>query len=347
MKLFVLSCVALLFCSPNAYAADVFIELELSMPEIAYQRSMALPDVDGAMINVDWNSLEPTAGQYVWTDIDKALAAAVSAHKKIGFHFYPSYIMPAPLWLKELGAQAYIAPSPKKNGPNGEDIVPWNPVFIERWSLMLSALSKHLVDTGHSEYVAYVLEGHDRGSTAVNGCQSGYIDTTRFDKDLYVLATINKLKAMLAAFPQSKVMMSAPPLHICAGDEAGAEHFRLVLEGLGNDAKRLVFFASDFTAKGSARLNSIKNLLKGHDIAMKPIWAASTDRNRMLEGPFDEVLCHAENMYHPVYIQPYLQDLSDNSDNDVMIRKIIHAVQQNKITEACKNADYLKAGFIK
>ncbi|MEK7802288.1 MAG: hypothetical protein AAB276_07530 [Pseudomonadota bacterium] len=344
MKLFILACVLSLFCISNANAADVFVELELDMPDILFERNIKLPDVDGVMVNVDWNSLEPTAGQYVWTDIDRVVAVAASTHKKIGFHFYTTYKMPAPMWLKDLGAQAYIAPSSKKGGPNAEDIVPWNTVLIKRWGLLLAALSKHLVDTGTSQYVSYVMEGHDRGSTDVRGCQSGYIDITRFDKDLYVAASVNKIKALLAAFPQSKVMMLAPPLHICGGDEAGAAHFKQVMDGLGNDAKRLVIFAADFTAKGSARLNNIKDLLKGHDIAMEPIWAASTDRYKTLEGPFDDVICRASNMYQPIYVQPYLQDLSDDNK---MIKDIIHAVHLHKTAEACNNADYLKTKFVK
>ncbi len=118
--------------------------------------ALNVPGVDGFLLNIGWNDIEPSLGQYQWTILDQWLATAMPLGKKITLSVADGDNTPA--WLFQPpptggGATPLNFSISRKGGAsnvcNPETIAaPWDPAFLAQWDAMLAALSAHLKATG-------------------------------------------------------------------------------------------------------------------------------------------------------------------------------------------------------
>ena len=115
----------------------------LSLPERIYQ----LPGVDGIYVRLVWEAIEPRPGSYDWTTLDREVARALAAGKKLSLGVRSGFF--APPWLSQQGVPhgAFFV------GPHGgtrgrcETVhipVPWSPLYQEAYARMIHALAQHL-----------------------------------------------------------------------------------------------------------------------------------------------------------------------------------------------------------
>ena len=137
----------------------VYIPLDtpISSPSAqSFQAVLNLPGMDGMLLVGLWNSIEPTMGQYDWSDLDKWMNYAISKGKKITLVIRsgdgtPQWVFqPAP---NGAGAQALNFTSTphqgKTNKCDSETLAaPWDPAYLSSWDAMLTTLAAHLKSAG-------------------------------------------------------------------------------------------------------------------------------------------------------------------------------------------------------
>lgn len=150
--------------------------------EPALTDSLAHSGVDGLLLVLRWDGLEPTVGHYIWESgganpLDYWIGQAMSSGKEVEIAVRSDL---APGWLFHFqppeGANPLMftyASNPGRKGcdPTMETIAaPWDPAFLRQWGGMLAALANHLQTifvNGKSEYDAVKLlrlTGIDRNS---------------------------------------------------------------------------------------------------------------------------------------------------------------------------------------
>jgi hypothetical protein len=119
------------------------------------------PAVDGLLLNIGWDQIEPAMGQYQWTVLDQWTGQAISAGRRItvsvgaGMHTPPWLFQASPAGA---GAKPLSFSISRKGGLSNtcdqETIAaPWDPSFLRRWDSMLAALASHLKTTGANNSV--------------------------------------------------------------------------------------------------------------------------------------------------------------------------------------------------
>ena len=103
------------------------------------------PDISGIAVRTRWATLEVKPGEYDWGYLDAQIGAARAAGKRISV-----YIAGTPAWLFGEGANSFIA-------KDGTIPVPWDPVFLDRWTRFIRAFGARYAD---EPVIAYT-----RGST--------------------------------------------------------------------------------------------------------------------------------------------------------------------------------------
>jgi len=124
---------------------------------------LSVPGVDGLLLNLGWDDIEPAMGQYQWAALDQWMTQAISSGKKVTLSVGDG--MRTPSWLFQAapdgaGAKPLNFSISRKGGASNvcdaETIAaPWDPAFLKRWDSMLTALSAHLKSAG--TYNAIVL----------------------------------------------------------------------------------------------------------------------------------------------------------------------------------------------
>lgn len=99
-------------------------------------------DVDGVLLEVPWNVLEPLEGSFNWSLIDTVLSQAATYGKKVSLILGAGW--QTPTWVYADGAKAYKfvwdssnwgpAPCTPTSIP-----VPWDAVFLSKWADLVTA----------------------------------------------------------------------------------------------------------------------------------------------------------------------------------------------------------------
>jgi len=103
---------------------------------------LSAPDVDGVLLEVPWNVLEPQEGRFNWSPIDTVLSQAATYGKKVSLILGAGWQTPA--WVYADGARAYKFLWDKSNwGPplcTPTSIpVPWDAIFLSKWADLVTA----------------------------------------------------------------------------------------------------------------------------------------------------------------------------------------------------------------
>jgi hypothetical protein len=105
---------------------------------------LTLPYVAGVSIRATWESVEPAEGQFDWSYLDSQLARAEAAGKLAILRVMAG--IDAPQWVYDAGAQSIVLTGHNRNnnlfGQSFRIPVPWDPVLLDRWKSLVSALGE-------------------------------------------------------------------------------------------------------------------------------------------------------------------------------------------------------------
>ena len=122
----------------------------------ALASSIKVTGVDGLVLAIGWNTIEPEMGQYDWTLLDQWMGQAVASNRKVdltvlGGASTPSWLFQAP----PVGAGAAplnftISPHSGQTGRCQSETIaaPWDPAFLNRWDSIIAAVAAHLKQAG-------------------------------------------------------------------------------------------------------------------------------------------------------------------------------------------------------
>lgn len=121
----------------------------------------AKPYVSGFLVRIGWSDLEPQPGQYAWALVDSQLARCRASGKRAALGIVCGPMTPA--WLWGLGAQRF--PYLLRGAPDTL-AVPWDPVFLSRWTQLVAAVGARydgdptlaLVHVTHSTYNGFEMQ---------------------------------------------------------------------------------------------------------------------------------------------------------------------------------------------
>lgn len=122
----------------------------------ALNQALNVPGVDGVLLVIGWNSIEPAMGEYEWTTLDHWMNMATSLAKKVDLAIDAGTATPS--WLFKTapnGAGAKpltftISPHSGQTGKCQSETVaaPWDSAYLTRWDFMLRTVAAHLRSTG-------------------------------------------------------------------------------------------------------------------------------------------------------------------------------------------------------
>jgi hypothetical protein len=141
---------------------------QLSKPTTAAVTSaLKLPGVDGLVLDIGWDSLEPSMGQYEFATLDQWTSLAVASGRKIDLAIEAGGSIPSWLFTTAGAATLNFTVSPHA-GATGQCqpitmAAPWDATFLARWDALLVAVAAHLKSTGaYSDVVMLRLTGINR-----------------------------------------------------------------------------------------------------------------------------------------------------------------------------------------
>jgi Beta-galactosidase len=128
--------------------------------------ALTVPGVDGLLLGIAWDTMEPGMGQYDFSTLDQWMSLAVSLGRKVKLslpaHSAPAWLFqPAPDGAGATPLTFSYAPHDALKGCSSETIAaPWDPTFLAQWDAMLAAVAAHLKFTGtYSAITAVNLTG--------------------------------------------------------------------------------------------------------------------------------------------------------------------------------------------
>jgi hypothetical protein len=141
-------------------------------------QALAVPGTDGITLVENWSALEPAQGVFEWDPptppgqslFDQWISTAVASGKKVNLAIRVGEFTPC--WLFQGGCPAgytggyagaarwSFESAPHQGETRGcEEVdvaLPWDPVFLHEWDVMLAAVARHLQDTGAYDAVSLV-----------------------------------------------------------------------------------------------------------------------------------------------------------------------------------------------
>ena len=167
----------------------------------------AKPWVDGFLVRVGWDALEPTPGTYDWTLLDQQIALASAAGKKIALAVVQGTHTPA--WLSSANAETYTFDF---RGSVRTIALPWDPVYLQRWSSFVADLGARYAT---NRTIALVHATH----ASQNGFEmqlpfleeAGYLARGYTDAR-YAQSWIQVLDAFFQSFPSHPIDMDLHPI---------------------------------------------------------------------------------------------------------------------------------------
>jgi hypothetical protein len=122
----------------------------------ALNQALNVPGVDGVLLVIGWNSIEPAMDQYKWATLDHWMNKATSLSKKVDLAIDAGAA--APSWLFQAapnGAGAKpltftVSPHSGQTGKCRSETIaaPWDSAYLSRWDLMLRTVAAHLKSVG-------------------------------------------------------------------------------------------------------------------------------------------------------------------------------------------------------
>lgn len=202
------------------------------------------PFVDGFLVRIGWDLLEPSPGVFDWTLLDAQIASCAQAQKRVALAVVQSTGTPA--WLAGLGAGTYTY---SFRGASKTVALPWDPVYLSRWTSFVAALGArygqdttialvHATHATHNGFEMHLPFGEEAGYRA-----AGYTEA------VYAQSWTAVLDAFFAAFPNHFVDVDLHPVY---GSELVAQ--QVVAHGLANGAGRFGAFGGWWNVRNATEV---------------------------------------------------------------------------------------------
>lgn len=251
--------------------------------------------VDGMALQIPWRAIEPEAGRYDWRLLDEAVAAAGRHGKRVTLHVLP---LRPPEWLFAAGAESLsftmTRPDSPLYGRELREVLPWDPVYLERWSRLTAKLGKRYAGNRALFAVSVtapapemVLPGAIPNTPAFEELRR------RYRKDVYLAAWKRMIDVYQAAFPDTPKLL-VPGIVLM--DERFADE--VVDYARRRYGDRLWLFNTGLRADGVPQAG----MLTGHiaqlltaqggrgGLGLQTIWSASDDPHQRMRGTLRQAL---------------------------------------------------------
>ena len=239
--------------------------------------------IDGLALGCKWLVLEPGFGVFDWAALDAALNIAkehgkqcalyVSAHSETGAAIAA--------WIKAAGIQTYTALN--FLGKTHEYPVPWDSIYLGKFTAFLAELSTHLEVAGFLRTVTRVGVSAPANEMTIPGCP---ISGQAYDRAIYLAAWKQMIDAYQFAFSSAVKHICAPTGGICGRDN-DATFYRDVMAYAPSS---FVLFATDLRVDGSARMRPYLDLVGGRSLALQPIWYVTGDTTNRVGGTVQQMV---------------------------------------------------------
>ena len=186
--------------------------------------------VDGISLRQNWSEVEPSDGVYNFAYLDANIQAAQAAGKLVAISVAAGEGTPS--WLFAEGAQGFKTIDPSAGCQSVEIPIPWDPVFLSKWSTFIQSLGAHYAGTaiGRVQITGINLRSEEitlpantgkasQGCTTSNDVQSW--QNAGYTAMLVKNAWTEIVAAFAGAFPQSKIVPSILPTSFPPIDDAG------------------------------------------------------------------------------------------------------------------------------
>lgn len=275
------------------------------------------PYIDGMALQVGWRDVEVSQGSYDWRRLDRTVDEARRRGKKVTLHLLP---LRPPEWLFAAGAEKYCFTMPTRaqfmSGRELCEVIPWDPVYLERWSRLVTEFGRHYGNDAAVLAVSVtapapemVLPGGIPGSPTFRDLER------RYSKPTYLAAWKRMIDIYQASFP-SKPKFVAPGIVLF--DEFFADDVvAYARERFGQD---LWLFNAGLRADGVPQKTMgrghIAALLEQHartgTLGLQTIWSSTNDPGNRMRGALRETLEQGLHMGGR-YFEVYAADVSNSA----------------------------------
>lgn len=307
--------------------AKVFALLDNGEPSSALDGLAGRATVDGLAFRTSWKTLEPADGAYDWTTLDAAFDTVRARGKQLTLHVGVSSVG-IPNWLGAMGVVTYTYHTPM--GVTVTEPVPWDAAFLSRYTQFLAALAAHVQARGDTGLLYAVSDGAPVAEMSIVGCQNSTLSGgIAYSRASYLNAWQTTVDAHAAAFPATRLFISAPVAVICMPDNDGKAFYTEVMNHALAKSANATVFAADLNAAGSMRLRQVDAPLSTRvAIAFQMIWSSTGDTQNRMQGTLDDAVCHGLRSgarYFEIY-------KSDISSTDAAIQ---NAIQRARAGQPC------------
>lgn len=271
----------------------------------ACARLLADPRIDGIVAGDSWDRLEAVRGSHDWSRIDAALTEARRAGKQATLHLFPAYFGRPPAWLRGSGAAFFRAALP--GGRAVEAPVPWDGVFLDHWSALISALAAHLDATGLLPAVHAISVAAPVPEMTMAWCRDGRLGDVVYDRAAYLAAWKRMVGVYHRALPGVVKLVCAPHEGHIAFQDGDAAFFREVMAE-ARPLGRFSVFATDLTAQGSRRCAAYAAEIAWAGLGVQTIWSASRDPQGRMRGTLAEAFARGRDL-GAGYVEVYQDDV--------------------------------------
>jgi hypothetical protein len=312
--------------APPVQVSKAFALMDVGDSTSVLDDFAARATVDGLAFRTAWRRLEPQDGVYDWTRLDAAFDTVRARGKQLTLHIGASSLG-IPNWLVALGVVTYTY-----NSPTGAvtEPIPWDAIFLSRYAQFVSALAAHVQARGDTGLLYAVSDGVPIGEMSIFGCQNGILSGgIAYSRASYLNAWQTTVDAHAAAFPATRLFISAPVAVICMPDNDGSAFYTQVMDHALSKTAQASVFAADLNAVGSARLVQVDASIRTRvAIAFQMIWSSTNDTQNRMQGTLQDAVCHgiaSGGRYFEIY-------KADISSSDAAIQ---NAIQLARTGQQC------------
>lgn len=289
----------------------------------AIERLLANPSVDGIVLGGSWDQVEPRDDGFDWSRIDEGIDLAAKHGKRATIHLFGVAFGRPPSWLEKKGAQFYSYEDFRRR-PHREP-VPWDRVFLDEWTEMITALARHLAERKSLDTLFAISLTVPAPEMSLIAVRDGNLaEGIAYDRKAYLDAWKRVVEAYEAAFPRTAKLLCAPVGEITMRDR-DARFFREVMNyALEKGGDTFWMFATDLNAEGSRRTSDYLDYGKKTTIGYQTIDSATGDGAKRMKGTLQQAVDRgllAGARYFEVYAADVLSD-------DPEVQKAIESIRK-------------------